>query len=118
MTPQQIFDKVATHMLAQGVKSQTIRGDGEVFCRYRGDEDLQCAAGCLIDDKVYLPSMEGMDVDDLMHEFGHRLPDWFRPNQQLISHLQIVHDGWDPPYWKNKLHDVAIEFGLNTMVLQ
>ena len=53
MTQQQIFDKVATHLLTQGAKS--MMGD---TCRYRGSNGAKCAVGCLIKDDHYDPILE------------------------------------------------------------
>lgn len=55
MTNQEIFDKVATHLLSQGKRSAL----GGVGCAYRGDGGLQCAIGCLIPDELYRYELEG-----------------------------------------------------------
>jgi hypothetical protein len=56
MTDQEIFDKVALHLLSyakQGFKSVDDRG-----CLYRNGEGLSCAVGCLIPDDLYDPVIE------------------------------------------------------------
>ncbi len=44
MTKQEIFDKVATHLLTQNEKALNSVGG----CVYRTDKGLKCAVGCLI----------------------------------------------------------------------
>ena len=48
MNTQQIFDKVATHLLTQNARSAA-----EGSCLYRSPSGLKCAVGCLISDSVY-----------------------------------------------------------------
>jgi hypothetical protein len=54
MAEQEIFDRVAVHLLTQKVHS--INGIGE--CCYRGNNNTRCAVGCLIDDEEYHPDMK------------------------------------------------------------
>lgn len=55
---QEIFSKVATHLLTQKRKSTDAGGT----CKYRGPNDLKCAIGCLIGDNEYHPMMEGRNA--------------------------------------------------------
>ena len=57
MTRQQVFDFVVSHMKRQGRKSLDESHPVDRMCMYRHGE-LKCAAGCLIDDEDYDPSME------------------------------------------------------------
>lgn len=60
MTMQEIFDRVATHLIKQ--KGPATNEDGE--CLYRGEGGTMCAAGCLIADEHYRPIFEGRAVHE------------------------------------------------------
>lgn len=87
MTPQEIFDKVCTHLMTQRVRAS----DG-MRCRYRAINGRSCAVGCLIEDDVYHHQMEGLNVILLASQFGHILPRWFCQHVNLLKDLQIAHD--------------------------
>ena len=53
-TQQQIFDQVARHLLKQGKRAVSAQGR----CKYRTDDGLKCAAGCLISDEEYDQNFE------------------------------------------------------------
>lgn len=120
MDKQEIFDKVAAGIIAQGGPSLKIRPArlGEpIECRYRGENGRKCAAGHLIPDADYRVSFEGLRFESLFYETArHRaisgvpISDEFQalftdPNaQELIQHLQTAHD-WPPEgfqYWLGK----------------
>ncbi len=105
-TTQEVFDQVSQHLLTQKQRSVS---RSETLCSYRGDDGLKCAAGCLIDDKEYSPSMEGLPWISLVRygfaNGSHLL---------LIEDLQNIHDGFQPEEWKQKLIDVARKYILNT----
>ena len=92
MTAQEIFDKVAAHLLTQR-KPSLLCGIG---CAYRGEGGLKCAAGCLIPDEEYSPEMEGRN----WHTLASR-DSVYRGVAEKIGHvplvvaLQLVHDGVD-----------------------
>lgn len=110
MTGQEIFDKVAKHLLTQNAQSMGIMG-----CAYRGDNGLQCAVGCLIPDELYRPEFEGKTA----HFLGRGLQDtlWGLENQGLVEALQHVHDRRPVSAWKDGLCNVAYSNGLATDVL-
>lgn len=92
-TPQEVFDQVKNHLLAQN--KQCI---GTITCRYRNEEGLKCAAGCLISDEEYLPEMEIGLWSKLIER------DLVPPNHQdLILALQHIHDSYSPMRWKEQL---------------
>ncbi|RWB08803.1 MAG: hypothetical protein EOQ39_18680 [Mesorhizobium sp.] len=109
MTPQEIFDKVATHLLTQNAKSQDLLGG---TCLYRGSKGLTCAVGCLISDEAYAKGMEGSAFTNLMEVWSMRLPVWFPANQQLLAALQRCHDSLDVDHWRSRLAEIADDFGL------
>lgn len=104
MTEQEVFDKVAEHLLTQ--HRQSLLSSGK--CAYRGENGLMCAAGCLIPDDLYDLSMECLDWEQLVKNK-------FIPEHQhynLIDNLQYVHDSFFPIGWKAKLREIAFEFDL------
>jgi hypothetical protein len=102
-TKQEVFTRVATHLLRQMQRS--IGRDGS--CQYRARDGLRCAIGCLIDDDCYSPDLEGQSVD---------VPDVLaaldasgvkRGSITLLSELQGVHDDFEPAEWRDRLEAVA-----------
>ena len=102
-TAQEVYSQVRNHMLTQGIQSM-IEFHG---CQYRGPDGLKCAAGCLVSDKEYLPTMEGKVwaylVDRKMVPGAHR---------ELISALQAIHDIHEAAYWEHHLNKLAADFNL------
>lgn len=101
-TEQEVFDHVASHLLAQGKKS-LYKGS----CSYRGKDGLKCAAGCLMADSEYDPDWEGKS-------WFHLIEVGIAPeqNRYIISELQKVHDNASPERWREKLGLVAEQFDL------
>lgn len=85
MTPQEIFDTVATHLLTQNRMSHN-----GITCLYRGPNGTKCAAGVLIPEKDYSISMEMREIAAIARRFP--LPAFIRQNLSLISALQRIHD--------------------------
>ncbi len=133
MNRQEIFDRVATHLLTQGGKSWLVRyssGGGE--CAYRGEKGLKCAAGILIPDELYTADMEGVAIPptgcmpasdtllggrtrtvmDALKAGGVEEAEW-----SFVRALQQLHDGKDPWLWQHSLRNLAIEFGLSSDVV-
>ena len=98
---QEVADKVATHLFAQGKPTTNLTGE----CVYRTmtlstpPVTLSCAVGCLFSDEEYDPKMEGQDASGIM-EFGvievlgHTKDD----TGYFLNILQAVHD--DRSFWK------------------
>jgi len=112
VTPQEIFDKVATHLLAQGKKARNGAGGP---CLYRAEDGARCAAGCLIPDELYNASMECKRIRVLSQTY--KLPEFITDNIRLIVQLQDVHDQADPTGWRSELHRVAADNNLSAAVL-
>lgn len=116
-TAQEVFDYVVRHLHGQKVPSKDTGG----HCKYRGPEGLMCAAGCLIADEEYTPSMEGNSWRDLVEECA--LP---QAHTELIEDLQRAHDDAGgittqdrAGYWANcarYLREVATVHGLKDTV--
>lgn len=120
MNHQEIFDKVAAHLLTQMVKSQNEAGHK---CMYRGTANTRCAVGCLIPDDKYDPSMEKVggifkvsDIKSLrLDEVGIEANE---TNQRILGALQFLHDYTLPEDWANNLLEYCQTQGLDAKVLE
>lgn len=134
MTPQEVFDKVAGHLLRQRVKSLRPAG----HCAYRGADGLMCAAGCLIKDEHYKPALEGHTTtrEEVAAALvasgvpeGEGIFDW----GGLLYELQQLHDARKVSYWPKGLallarrhnltfpttdQEIAEKYGVDTWWLQ
>jgi hypothetical protein len=111
MTPQDLFDKVAKHLLTQNKRAEDPTTG---LCRYRSPDGLKCAVGCLIEDDQYSAKMEGGSVSDLLKSgtLPPSLEAELKPHRMLLIALQRVHDNFVPHQWLGKLEEVAKAFGL------
>lgn len=122
MRKQEIFDKVARHLLRQKKKARDAHG-----CRYRVG-DLRCAIGCLIPKRLYKPIIEGKGaysfVDKGQNEGGEvaraigKKIGLHASHRKLLQDLQSVHDFKYPPHWLEELQKVARKHRLNQKVLR
>lgn len=119
MEAQEIFDTVAKHLFVQGRRA-TSPGNA-LMCAYRGEGGAKCAVGVLISDEIYDGMMEGRTVSGLVNSAHYALPEWMAESQELLAHLQNVHD--TEVNWKNSaamreaLSPVAVVCNLNSVVL-
>jgi hypothetical protein len=117
---QQVFDRVAGHLLKQGRRSTRLRGF-TYDCAYRGDAGLQCAAGVLIDDAHYTPALEGRSINTdgpakaLCASLG--VDDLDRDTAELVLHLQSIHDNREPDQWLAELSLLAAVYCLDESIL-
>lgn len=117
MNTQELFDKVATHLLKQN--AQAVNSNGA--CRYRGDNGMMCAVGCLIADKYYSATFEGIGVmssSKVRMAVEDSIGAPLSPTQQaLLRSLQILHDNKKPKDWFTGLVRLAASYNLNTKAL-
>jgi hypothetical protein len=114
LSRQEIFNTVATKLLAQGVAAAS--PDGKCF--YRGPNGTKCAAGHLIPDEKYYPTMEHKPSSNerVMQAMGIDETD-----KWLVRELQGAHDdelrnqGID--VWKKKMRFIASYYKLDPSVL-
>ncbi len=86
MTNQEIFDKVVTHLRQQGRPAAYADG-----CRYRAENELSCAVGCLISDADYTSDIEGLAVTEIDPRILWN--SGIGPDQMdLLTDLQLCHD--------------------------
>lgn len=112
-TRQDTFDAVASYLLRVGRRSYHFLG-----CRYRASKEAQerkgsapyCAVGCLIPDRDYLRSFEGLSVGSspelraVLTRIGHDI--------ELVADLQVIHDTQAPQSWAKYLARLAVRTGL------
>lgn len=60
MTIREVEEKILNHLDTQGAPARATDSYGG--CRYRTEEGLKCAAGCLISDDLYKDCFEGVVV--------------------------------------------------------
>lgn len=115
MENQELFDRVARHLLTQAQQSRSSRGRP----MYLNDDGLKCAIGCLIPPKDYDPEFEGIAVwhHDPVGERLRQAAGLSAENWNLAADLQHVHDRIAPAYWKIWLRQIAVNFWLDDSVL-
>lgn len=102
MTNQTAFNRVVRHLRKQGEKS--IANINHVDkCRYRGPRGLKCAIGCLIPDKEYRPSLEGLVASAIVN----RCPTIKNLDVKLLDGLQFIHDNIPICSWESELEIIA-----------
>jgi len=107
-TLQEIFDKIAIHLIKQNKQSYC---DKTSNCAYRGDNGLMCAAGILIPDDEYKPEFERQTWHNLTKE--GIVENKFSSE---IRKLQIIHDNSHHSIWYDELikfaknHNLQINF--------
>jgi len=122
MSKQEIFDKVAKHLLTQGRKATHTQPDANSVCMYRTPDGLKCAAGCLIPDEIYHPQMEGKRFGGLIREEA-AVAALFKPEDLgLIFQLQLMHDSTASSTFKKTIPKdliyIADQYNLNKDVLK
>jgi predicted RNase H-like nuclease len=131
--PQEVFDTVAQHLIAQGKKSMARLSEDphpHAVCAYRGENGTKCAVGCLIPDEAYDPSIEntgvvfwkvlralGVDVEPQgpREDSGtyHARCLEALPTLNLLMKLQTIHDGCPVPLWGLELVKIAQQENLS-----
>lgn len=105
-SPSEVFTIVRDHLIKQGCKS-TGSVAGHPVCAYRGDNGTKCAAGVLIRDEDYLPSMEGWGVgtDGIARILARNGVTCIN----LVSDLQECHDKKEVSDWPVRLEDIRVK---------
>ena len=102
MTNQEIFTKVKNHLLTQNRRALQ-----RLVCRYRTDEGLKCAIGCLIPDDVYTRNIEHKTVDLLCLGVVKDFDYLKQFDKSFLRRLQVIHDNVDVDKWENELKAFA-----------
>jgi hypothetical protein len=117
---QDIFNRVAKHLLTQNARAVTMRFTGATgdsssipVCRYRTPEGLRCAIGCLISDESYSSALEGHSAtDDGVLEALEASGVPMRGLGFSLRDLQDIHDNHQPREWRDLLAKFAEDYGL------
>lgn len=128
MDKQEIFNKVAQHLLRQGSKALTLN-----MCRLLDHKGRQCAIGCLIPRELYDHHLESYGFIGNYFDYNDNflyVPNIFttllaekvgieftKDNYELLRALQHIHDHWDINEWKLQLKSCAIRFNLSSEVI-
>lgn len=116
-TEQQVLGQVAKHLLTQN--SQATDNFGS--CKYRLELNdgtiLKCAVGCFIADDEYSSEIEGSIYGSFSFNefFGFKDE---APHLTLLRRLQNLHDKHPVDIWKEELEQIALDFNLNTNILE
>ena len=108
-TMQEAFDTVVTHLLTQNAKSVGVRSTSS--CKYRGEQGMKCAVGCLIADEHYHPDLEDMSSSNSGVETAIRKSGYV-VDEKLYRRLQRVHDNIDVKFWPGHLEMAARDANL------
>lgn len=117
MNKQEIFEKVAKHLLVQNEQSSDPIYDK---CMYRDPDGRKCAVGCLIPDDKYFPMMDFMfqplyNNSSVKHALGDAGIDVENLEiMNLLQALQSTHDSYQPEEWVKRLKSVALMHKLDT----
>lgn len=134
MTKQEIFNKVASHLLKQNAKSEIFKeslnktvyaygGENEYLnktvCAYRGENGCKCGIGILIPDEKYNPSLECHTVNNtnVLEALEDGIDIYEEEMPTFLCRLQEIHDYNDTKNWKSSLKYFACQEGLNYDIL-
>jgi len=122
MNKQEVFDKVARHLLEQGEPCLDRDGRFQTICKYRNSAGQKCAVGCLITNEAYDPDIEGRGVQTpevcaALVKSGidvFTVEDRFiQSGMNMLRELQNMHDNCSSYDWKNQLMRIAALHDVN-----
>ncbi len=109
MTNQTAFNKVWKHFITKYGR----RSFDDSGCRYRGGDGTKCAVGVLIPDYAYNKRMEGVGINELLHDFSHLNGLFKDVSLDFLQLLQVIHDiEWKGFIHKSPLKDLANQYKL------
>jgi hypothetical protein len=134
VTPQEIFDEVATRIIEQGGRCSFINGSGfdSGGYAYRNSKGQRCAVGWLMNDEEIAAYADyGSSIDALLEEQEQGvtaedgvpmlpLRPFFKENIKLLRDLQIAHDFHQEPWmmmWQARMRNLAQNYNLDPSVL-
>jgi hypothetical protein len=110
MKIQEMFDKVALHLMTQ--KKRAINNEG--LCQYLTEDGCQCAAGCLIPPDQYYPKMEGIAAYELSFFVNlGEASDGCAKFLDVLGDLQELHDHTPVCDWKPELQKLVLKHQLS-----
>jgi len=108
LSPQDIYERVAAHLLAQRAVSEDDNGS----CRLRSPQGHKCAIGSLVRDEVYDAGLEGVGISYYRHaQDGELLRALYASNVNaydpnvidLLIELEQIHDDASIEEWPHLL---------------
>lgn len=116
MNKQEIFNRIAVHLLSQKDRSVDDSVD-DYQCVYRGPGGIKCAIGCLITDDAYTDKLENNNIYDYKVQSALIKSGVIdRADASVIDFLarmQEIHDDTDVVDWKRALIALAKKFKLD-----
>ena len=121
MTPQELFDTVVGNLRKQGGKALLTEEQLQDLalhkgtCAYRSKDGKKCAAGGLLTDEEYKPSMEGKSILFVMEQvprFGKLIGYHGTSLYYLLCSLQKIHDKVVVEAWEQTFQELATIEGL------
>lgn len=120
MTKQQVFNKVAKHLLRQQRKA--VNG---VSCVLRDEDGNRCAIGCLIpkkyvdrgtvDNEMGTEALAALPKTSALRKaIGVDIPG----RMKFLAELQEIHDDYSVSDWDEELHELAAKNHLSRAVLR
>ena len=105
-TNLEIFNQVRDHLLKQGRRSIARYSHAYSYgdCRYRGENGMSCAVGCLIPDELYDPEIESQFAGSQIVRAVLKKVDIWDNNIGMLMNLQTVHDSAES--WDNFPHNM------------
>lgn len=113
MKRQEIFNRVYTHLLKQ---NQASKGSDD-RCKYKSDNGLKCAIGCLIPDDIYDPKMEGMSIEFIYDSYPKMKKLNLGREISFLSGLQKIHDDFPVHLWDKQLREFAVRWNVTVPAL-
>lgn len=114
MTPQEIFNKAYTGVVAQG------RASRSGLCAYRLEPGIACGVGHLISDETakLWDSMANPNITNILNKRAKGTKPWMFKNQYLLTDIQAAHDDCNGSEdfvaeFKSSMHQVAKNYQLS-----
>lgn len=108
MNNQTAFNRAVRALRLQGKRSV----DKWESCLYRGPDELKCAIGHLIPDRVYNEEMENRNPYNLCEKSPYLRRLFTDCDLTFLAELQIIHDEHMPEVWEQKWECLALRWNL------
>lgn len=111
-TPEEVFFHVAYHLYKQGKKAEDKDDYGDGVCAYRAgkNNELKCAAGCLISDEEFF-AIQPFNTESWATLIAENLVP--SAHDKLINGLQQIHDNYRVEEWSTALRAYSLGAEIN-----
>lgn len=115
MKKQELFDKVATHLMTQNDRALDDKRRPTFFA----PDGKMCAIGSVMDRRAFEDCCWASVVmpSDIIHEYDHILPDGAGKHHSMLESLAYTHDALRPCDWMDELRGIASQEGVNQKVI-